>query len=71
MVIESVPERHAKRMAVRNLATELRSFPPDAQLLAFEDGCEDHCKREADEVERQGGRVYLHLGARRDEPPRR
>jgi hypothetical protein len=24
-----------------------------------------------DELELQGGRVYLHLGARRDEPPRR
>jgi hypothetical protein len=25
-------------------------------------------KREIDEVERQGGRVFLHLGARRDLP---
>jgi hypothetical protein len=32
--------------------------------------CEDYCEREVDELELQGGRVYLHLGARRDEPPR-
>jgi hypothetical protein len=31
---------------------------------------EDYCEREVDEVEWQGGRVYLHLGARRDDPPR-
>jgi hypothetical protein len=33
--------------------------------------CEEYCEREVDEVEWQGGRVYLHLGARRDDPPRR
>jgi hypothetical protein len=32
---------------------------------------EDYCECEVDELELQGGRVYLHLGARRDEPPRR
>ena len=32
--------------------------------------CEDYCEREVDELELQGGRVYLHLGARRDEPQR-
>jgi hypothetical protein len=26
--------------------------------------------KDNDEVEWQGGRVYLHLGARRDDPPR-
>ena len=31
---------------------------------------EDYCEREVEEVEWQGGRVYLHLGARRDDPPR-
>jgi hypothetical protein len=35
-----------------------------------EAGCEEYCEREVDEVEWQGGRVYLHLGARRDDPPR-
>jgi hypothetical protein len=34
-------------------------------------GCEDYCEREVDEVEWQGGRVYLQLGVRRDDPPRR
>jgi hypothetical protein len=29
---------------------------------------EEYCEREVDELELQGGRVYLHLGARRDEP---
>ena len=37
---------------------------------AFEAGCEDYCEREVDELELQGNRVYLHLGARRDEPRR-
>jgi hypothetical protein len=32
--------------------------------------CEEYCEREVDEVEWQGGRVYLHLGVRRDDPPR-
>jgi len=31
---------------------------------------EDYCEREVDELELQGSRVYLHLGARRDDPPR-
>jgi hypothetical protein len=33
--------------------------------------CEDYCEREVNEIELQGGRVYLHLGSRRDQPPRR
>ncbi len=33
--------------------------------------CQDYCEREVDELKLQGDRVYLHLGARRDEPPRR
>jgi hypothetical protein len=45
--------------------------PRDAELLAFEAGCEVYCEREVDEVEWQGDRVYLHLGVRRDDPPRR
>jgi hypothetical protein len=31
---------------------------------------DDYCEREVDEVEWQGGRVYLHLGARQDDLPR-
>jgi hypothetical protein len=45
-------------------------LPRDAELLAFEAACGDYCEREVDEVEWQGGRVYLHLGVRRDNPPR-
>jgi hypothetical protein len=62
--------RYAGRMTVRDMLTALQALPRDAELLAFEAGCEDYCEREVDEVEWQGGRVYLHLGARRDNPPR-
>jgi hypothetical protein len=41
------------------------------EVLAFEADCEEYCECEVDEVELQGGRVYLHLGARRDELLRR
>jgi hypothetical protein len=57
-------------MTVRELLAQLRRFPREAELLAFEAGCEDYCEREVDEAEWQGGRMYLHLGARRDNPPR-
>ena len=57
-------------MTVRDMLTALQTLPRDAELLAFEAGCEDYCEREVDEVELQGGRVYLHLGARRDDLPR-
>jgi hypothetical protein len=57
-------------MTVRDLLTALRTFPGDVELLAFEAGCEDYCEREVDEMEWQGGRVYLHLGARRNDPRR-
>jgi hypothetical protein len=57
-------------MRVRDLLTALQRLPKDVEVLAFEAGCEDYCEREVDEVEWQGGRVYLHLGARRDNPPR-
>ncbi len=54
-------------MTVKELLTELQRLPHDLEVLAFEVGCEDYCEREVDELEVQGGRVYLHLGARRDE----
>jgi hypothetical protein len=63
--------RYFKCMTVREMLAELQRLPLDAELLAFEAGCEDYCEREVDEVEWQGGRVYLHLGARRDDPSRR
>ena len=57
-------------MTVRDLLATLQRLPKDADLLAFEAGCEDYCEHEVDEIEWQGGRVYLHLGARRDNPHR-
>ena len=62
--------RYSEWMTVREMLAELQRLPRDAELLAFEAGCEDYCEREVDEVEWQGGRLYLHLGARRDDPPR-
>jgi hypothetical protein len=56
-------------MTVRELMATLQHLPKDVEVLAFEAGCQDYCEREVDEVEWQGGRVYLHLGARRDDPP--
>jgi hypothetical protein len=53
-------------MTVREFLAELQHLPRDAEVLAFEAGCEEYCEREIDEVEVQGSRVYLHLGARRD-----
>lgn len=58
-------------MTVREMLAGLQRLPRDAELLAFEAGCEEYCEREVDEVEWQGGRVYLHLGTRRDDSPRR
>ena len=57
-------------MTVRELLAGLQHLPRDLDVLAFEAGCEDYCEREVDEVEWQGGRVYLHLGTRRDDAPR-
>jgi hypothetical protein len=57
-------------MTVRDCCPRSRRSLRDAELLAFDAGCEDYCEREVDEVEWQGGRVYLHLGVRRDDPPR-
>jgi hypothetical protein len=58
-------------MTVREFLAELQRLPRDAEVLAFEAGCEEYCEREVDEVEVQGGRVYLHLGARRNDAERR
>jgi hypothetical protein len=57
-------------MTLRDMLIALQTLPRDAELLAFEADCEDDCEREVDEVEWQGGRVYLHLGARQDHLPR-
>jgi hypothetical protein len=57
-------------MTVRETLTTLHQLPRDAEMLAFEAGCEEYCEREVDEVECRGGQVYLHLGVRRDDPQR-
>jgi hypothetical protein len=57
-------------MTVREFLAKLQRLPRDAEVLAFEAACEEYCEREVDEVEWQGGQVYLHLGARRNDPPR-
>jgi hypothetical protein len=36
-------------MTVRDLLTSLQRMPKDAELLAFEAGCEDYCEREVDD----------------------
>jgi hypothetical protein len=38
-------------MTVRDLLTALQRLPRDAELLAFEAGCDDYCEREVDELE--------------------
>jgi len=48
-------------MTVRELLESLQRLPRDVEVLAFEAGCDDYCEREVDEVEWQGGRVYLTL----------
>jgi len=57
-------------MTVSELLASLQYLRRDLEVLALEPGCETYCEREIDEVEVQGSRVYLHLGARRDEPRR-
>jgi hypothetical protein len=61
---------YSEWMTVREMLAELQYLLRDAELLAFEAGCEDYCERELDDVEWQGGRMYLHLGARWDDPSR-
>jgi hypothetical protein len=41
--------RYAECMMVRELLAELQQLPRDAELLAFEPGCEDYCEREVDD----------------------
>jgi hypothetical protein len=46
-------------MTVREMLTELQRLPRDAELLAFEAGCEEYCEREVDEIEcRAAGYTY-------------
>jgi hypothetical protein len=48
-----------------------RRQPASTQAQAPQAASQFDCEREVDEVEWQGGRVYLHLGTRRDQPPQR
>jgi hypothetical protein len=36
-------------MTVREMLTALQALPRDAELLAFETGCEEYCERETDD----------------------
>jgi hypothetical protein len=54
-------------MTVRELLRQLQHLPRDAEVLAFEPGCEEYCEREVDEVQWQGDHVYLHLGVPRED----
>jgi hypothetical protein len=48
-------------------------FFPDVQRIKYHEAGQDQecCEREVDEVEWRGDRVYLRLGGRLDESPRR
>ncbi len=50
-------------MTVHELTSRLLRLPRDAEVLAFEPGCEQYFEREVDDVEWLSHRVYLHLGA--------
>lgn len=50
------------------LVVRLQRLPRDTELQAMEPGLREYCEREIDEIEWQGGRVYLHLGARAGRP---
>ena len=58
-------------MTVRDMLAALQRLPRDAEVLAMEAGCGQYCEIELDDVELQRDPVYLHLGIRRETPPRR
>jgi hypothetical protein len=41
--------RYRLRMTVGEFLAELQRLPRDAEVLAFEAGCEDYCEREIDD----------------------
>jgi hypothetical protein len=43
--------RYAEHMTVRDMLTALQALLRDAELLAFEAGCEDYCEREVDDYQ--------------------
>jgi hypothetical protein len=50
-------------MTIQELLAGLQRLPRDLGVFALEAGCEDYGEREVDELELQGGRVYLRRGA--------
>jgi hypothetical protein len=54
-------------MTVREMLTALQALPRGRGAAGIRGRCEDYCERAVDEIEWQGRRVYLHLGARRDD----
>jgi hypothetical protein len=58
--------RYSEWMTVREMLAELERLPRDAELLAFEAGCEDNCEREVDEVEWQGYTLAFRSTGRSD-----
>jgi hypothetical protein len=43
-------------MTVREFLAELQHLPRDAEVLAFEAGCEEYCEREVDDYLEVHGR---------------
>jgi hypothetical protein len=68
-----IPSSHLVHLTPTEPVVDLLGRQPHATVHDTQETprkCEEYCEREVDEVEWQGGRVYLHLGARRDDPPR-
>jgi hypothetical protein len=40
---------YPRRMTVQDVLTALQRLPRDAELLAFEPGCEEYCERDVDD----------------------
>src|SRR5215208_8273528 len=57
LVRENTQPSYPWGMSVREMLRQLRQLPQDAEVLAFEAGCEEYCERKVDEVELQGGQV--------------
>ena len=47
----AVPTQLPLRNDVREMLSQVRHLPKDAEVLAFEPGCEEYCEREIDEAE--------------------
>jgi hypothetical protein len=47
----AVPRQLPLRNDVREMLSQVQHLPKDAEVLAFEPGCEEYCEREIDDVE--------------------